>query len=342
MKSPLVSVIIPTYNRAALLQEALQSIVGQTFADYEVLIVDDGSTDSTREVAARFPADRFIYMHQEHQGRSAARNRALAATRGRYVAFLDSDDLFTADKLERQVEILEAHPDYGMVYTAARVIDEQGRELFSPYATNSGTPYYRATESGFIYDRIAYYLPLTILLPTVMVRSSILQSVGGFDERLDRFEDTDLWRRIAKVAGIFALDVPLTTIRTHSGNRMEHPAKVFAAIAYYTGKIKEQDGGESPQWRKGSARLYLHYALAVHALEKMRPLSRGFFKEAVRLAPVDTVDYLLVNHVMSSRYALQLLAGSFRHAPLILSRLAAVTIWRGITALCGGPRGREA
>ncbi len=338
--TPMVSVIIPTYNRATLLLEALQSIVAQTFVDFEVLIVDDGSTDETNEIVTGFPDERFIYICQENRGRSAARNRAISEAKGRYVAFLDSDDSFAAEKLERQVEIMEAHPEYGMIYTSAKVIDEQGREQFSIYATEKGLPYYRATESGFIYDRIAFYLPLTILLPTVMVRTSVLKSVGGFDEKLHRFEDTDLWRRIAKTNRIFALDLPLTTIRSHAGNRMEHPEQVFAAINYYISKIREEDGGESAKWHRGSARLYLHYAIAVHALEENRSFSGTFFNEAVRLDPADTLGYLLVNHVLSTRHALQLLAACFQYAPLILVRLVVLTVWRGIVSCCLRLRGR--
>ena len=143
---PTVSVVIPTYNRALMVKEAIQSVLDQTYSDFEIIVVDDGSTDDTREVVTAF-ADKVRYVFQENSGRSNARNRAIHMARGRYIAFLDSDDLYMPHKLDMQVACMEKVPEFGMVYSTAVCIDEQGNDL---------TRIYKANESGWIYRLVAF------------------------------------------------------------------------------------------------------------------------------------------------------------------------------------------
>ena len=129
MSRPTVSVIIPTYNRAALLPRALDSIVAQTFSDWEIVLVDDGSVDDTPAVASRYAkqlGDRLLYLPQENRGSSAARNRGIDECHGRFVAFLDSDDEFVPTKLERQLSLFERRPDLGLVYSDFAFVDLDG------------------------------------------------------------------------------------------------------------------------------------------------------------------------------------------------------------------------
>ncbi len=317
MNAPKISVVIATFNRAAMLKEALQSLVDQTFSDFEAIIVDDGSTDETPEIVAAFSDPRFHYIFQENKGRSTARNCALAKVRSTFIAFLDSDDLFAPDKLYRQLTALENNPDYAMSYTSASIIDDTGC---------SQNTCYRALESGQLHDKIAFYLPVTILLPTVMVRSSILNDSGWFDEQMNRFEDTDLWRRISLRSRLLAIDEPLTSIRNHAGNQMEHPLHVYEAVRYYTGKIKSDADTDVEMWHSGSARLFLHYGLAIYQMAGMKPFSYPFFFESIKLSPDKTINTLQTNQVLGVPQALRLLLCSFIVAPLKLSKFFVVTI----------------
>jgi glycosyltransferase involved in cell wall biosynthesis len=181
---PRISVIIPTYNRSELLVEAIGSVLDQTFGDFELLVVDDGSTDNTHEVVKPF-LDRVRYTRTPHRGVSAARNLGVRMTSGQWVAFLDSDDLWLPRKLELQLEALERESRYRICYTDEIWIKE-GRRV------NPGRRHRKF--SGFIFEKC---LPLCIISPSsVLIRRDLLEDVGGFDERFPACEDYDLWLRI--------------------------------------------------------------------------------------------------------------------------------------------------
>jgi glycosyltransferase involved in cell wall biosynthesis len=138
MSDPCVSIVIPTYNRAALLPRALDSVLAQTFGDWEIVLVDDGSMDGTRGVVRCYAdrlGDRLQYFRQENQGSSSARNRGIDVCRGRFVAFLDSDDAFLPHKLERQLALFEACPEVGLVYSDFSYVDVDGRYHASAFDT---------------------------------------------------------------------------------------------------------------------------------------------------------------------------------------------------------------
>ena len=123
---PLVSVIIPTYNRSRFLGEALDSALNQTYKEQEIIVVDDGSTDGTSQLMREYEP-RIRYIYQERSERSSARNRGVSESCGEYIAFLDSDDLWLPEKIERQVKILNENEGIGVVYTGVQFIDEAGR-----------------------------------------------------------------------------------------------------------------------------------------------------------------------------------------------------------------------
>jgi len=252
-----VSVIIPTYNHKKFISETIQSVLDQTFRDFEIIIIDDGSTDGTADVVKLFSDDRIKYIYQTNCGRSYARNHALNIACGRYITFLDSDDLYLLNKLELQVAFLDAYPEFGMVYTSAYCMDEAGALLSDSY---------KATVSGQIYKDIAFYVPVTITLPTVMARREVFDKVGGFDEKMERFEDTDMWRRISKCYFIGAISEPTCRLRSHSENSLlaQDPQKIKEALAYYSQKIIKDDKSISLLVRrKGVASLYQHYSQAM-------------------------------------------------------------------------------
>jgi len=184
MSKPLVSVIIPTFNRGYCLEESIRSVLQQSFVDFELIVVDDGSTDNTSELVARFPAVKLIRL-EKNRGVSFARNRGMVEAQGDCIAFLDSDDLWEKDKLASQVKWIER--GFHAVYTDEIWI--RNRVRVNPM--NKHRKY-----SG---DIFRYCLPLCIVSPSsVLLRAEVLREVGGFDESMPVCEDYDLWLRIAK------------------------------------------------------------------------------------------------------------------------------------------------
>ncbi|MBW2183914.1 MAG: glycosyltransferase [Deltaproteobacteria bacterium] len=194
---PKVSVIIPTYNRAHVLREAIDSVLSQKYSDLELLVVDDGSTDHTKEVVSSYTS-KLAYIYQEHQGVSAARNRGIKHTKGDYLAFLDSDDLWLPDKLSTQMRFMEDHPEIHICYTEERWIRRGVR--VNPMKKHR-------KYSGMIFE---HCLPLCIVSPSsVLIARSLLEEIGVFDEELKVCEDYDLWLRISARYPIYLLDTPL-------------------------------------------------------------------------------------------------------------------------------------
>lgn len=278
-KAPIVSIVIPTYNRAAFIGAAIKSVLGQSYPHFELIIIDDGSTDSTAEVVGSFSDPRLIYEQHENRGRSAARNRALIIARGQYIAFLDSDDEYLSDKLERQVAYMDTHPEVGMVYTSALCIDAAGEQLDHAYV---------ASTEGNIYQDIAFFQPLTITLPTVMLRRGVLDEVGLFDEAMERFEDTDLWRRVAKRFRVGVIESPTCKLRTHATNSLisQNPDQIVAAIEYYVAKIFREDADVGLDFlRRGAAGLYEYYGRAFISVPGWQGRGVSLLRRAISLHP---------------------------------------------------------
>lgn len=209
---PLVSVIIPTYNRMDFLVQAIDSVLEQTHSDYEVLVADDGSTDGTADRLLRYGSP-VRHLRLEHAGRpSATRNRALAVARGDLVAFLDDDDVWLPTKLERQVTLLQREPGVGMVYTNARFLDEDGNHSEPMFDRD------RLSQGNVFDDLIAHCF---IHPSTVVMRRSIGERVGWFEESLECIEDYDLWLRVSYDIPVGAVADSLTLIRRHS-SQIQH------------------------------------------------------------------------------------------------------------------------
>lgn len=184
---PIVSVIIPAYNAASYLAETLASALGQTLADIEVIVVDDGSKDNTAEVVRGFPAAR--YVHQKNAGVSAARNTGAANAHGEFLAFLDSDDLWHPDKLRQQVEALRQHP--GSVFSRTEAASDPARQAEIQFGQRaSGAPH------ELIPDFHSSFLVPYLTTSTVMVRRTAFEEAGGFDTSLRIAEDVDFYLRV--------------------------------------------------------------------------------------------------------------------------------------------------
>ena len=216
MIKPTVSVIIPTYNRRAYVQEAVDSVLAQTYTDYEIIVIDDGSTDGTgealRERCGALSDGRIIYEWQENQGLSAARNRGIESSRGQYIALLDSDDLWMPEKLERQVACLSQHPEVAMVFSQARIIDAAGN-MASNRILNS-----EVTEEKLSLEALCFENCILVPSSAVIARSA-LDRVGVFDPEIPCYgEDYDLFMRIRLVSPIACIDQPLVAYRIHGSN----------------------------------------------------------------------------------------------------------------------------
>lgn len=197
---PLVSVIIPSHNRAWILKEAIDSVFDQRFRDFELIVVDDGSTDNTPELLAAYPNLRVA--RQGHSGVSAARNRGISLARGRYVAFLDSDDLWLPEKLSTQIAFFQRRPDALICQTEETWV-RNGIQV---------NPKRRHTKpSGMIFEESTQ---LCLVSPSaVMIRRSLFDRVGGYDERLPACEDYDLWLRTTCQFPVYLLPPPLVIKR---------------------------------------------------------------------------------------------------------------------------------
>ncbi len=199
---PCVSVIIPTYNRAALVQEAVAAVLAQTCRDWELLVVDDGSTDGTSNALAGLGGSLRVLRSPRRRGVSAARNLGIAAARGEWLAFLDSDDLWLPEKLERQMAFMAAHP---------RLLISQTEETWVRRGVRVNPPRTHKKEGGRIFLRS---LERCLVSPSaVVVHRSLLDEHGGFDENLPAAEDYDLWLRLAWRYEVGLLPEPLVIKR---------------------------------------------------------------------------------------------------------------------------------
>lgn len=194
----LVSVIVPTFNRRNFLQKAVESVLAQTFPDFELLIVDDGSTDSTERYCAGLLDARIRYFRQENRGVSAARNHGIREARSDWIAFLDSDDLWQPQKLEAQLDAVGASPQHQVAYTDEIWI-RRGRRV-NPKKKHD-------KYGGWIYERC---LPLCIISPSsALLSRKVLKRCGLFDTRFPVCEDYDLWLRVSATFPILFLQQPL-------------------------------------------------------------------------------------------------------------------------------------
>ncbi|GAB4486979.1 MAG: hypothetical protein OHK006_15480 [Thermodesulfovibrionales bacterium] len=218
-KAPKVSVIIPTYNRKGYVCDAIDSVLNQTYRDFEIVVVDDGSNDGTGEALLARYGERIRYHRKENGGCASARNHGIRVARGEYITFLDSDDMFTQDKLENHVGVLEANPDIGLVYADSFVSD--GKRL---HLTASVKP-----------DRdksIACPLFMTTHVGSgsFTARRACIDASGYFDESMRYNEDTDFLLRLSVHVKAFRASKPAYVRRDHAGGKSRNTVKLLEAL----------------------------------------------------------------------------------------------------------------
>lgn len=215
---PEISIVIPAYNAMKYLPQTADSILQQTFRDFEVIIVNDGSTDNIKDWFAQAIADsRFRLISQENQGSAGARNTGIADAQGEFIAFLDSDDLWHPSKLEKQIQVLKAKPEVGLVYA------------WLQYADAQAVPNGRVVKSSFegdVWEQLSAFNFIGCG-SNAMVRRACFETVGTFDQGLGSYvEDWDMWLRVAKQYHFAAIKEPLVYNRKHAGSCSTHWQKM--------------------------------------------------------------------------------------------------------------------
>lgn len=279
---PIVSVVIPTFNRAGTLRRAVDSVLGQTFTDFELIVVDDGSTDDTPGVIDALGDPRVRYIrHDRRSGANAARNTGIRASRGDYVAFLDSDDTWAPGKLEAQLRLFRENPRgfdrLGVVLTGEETIDSvTGRRIGVTWPAHRGDVYDRFFSGELGGNR------------TLMVRRECFDHVGTFDEALPA---SQLWDMMVRIARHYRFDyVPeiLAAYYVHDGPHIRVPDNIERARVM----LLEKYGREVPHWRAYHARG--HRTIGVHRLQRgdARGARHHFVRSLLAMPHHKTAAYL--------------------------------------------------
>ncbi len=217
MSNPQVSIIIPTFNRPEFLALTLKSIEAQSYAHYEVWVIDDGTPGETnKQLCAAFP--KVHYLKIENSGGPARpRNVGIDRAKGAYIAFVDDDDLWPPQKLEQQVALLEAKPEYGLVHGYCTVIDTNG----TPTGTSIGRPGSPEVKHGDVKGRMAGQW--TLMTPTVLLRKDVVKAVGYFNTNMAQAgEDTEYWTRCSFHTRFYYLDSSLAFYRKHDSSSVKN------------------------------------------------------------------------------------------------------------------------
>ena len=218
---PKVSVVIPSYNAMAYLPKTLESLLGQTFTDFEVLIINDGSSDHIVEWSSQIEDARVKLISQDNKGTSAARNTGISQSKGEYIAFLDADDLWEPTKLEKQVLCLDSKKSVGLVYTWTAYIDQFGIPTKRVIAFS---------EEGQVWEKLVVK-DIVCNGSSAMVRRSCLEHIGEFDSDMQPVEDWDMWIRLSAHYSLAVVKKVLVYYRQHPHSLSQNRPRMIRAFA---------------------------------------------------------------------------------------------------------------
>ncbi len=333
---PRVTVVIPAFNAEKTIQTAVESVLCQTYTDFETIVVDDGSTDDTHDVLLPYQ-ERIRYVHQNNRERSAARNLGITMSRGEYIAFLDADDYWLPKKLERQVALLDRQPDLGFVFSWAGAFDQTGKVL---RLLGTDWPVEHAERlDGFETLLLRTSPPML----TVVARKLCIERVGSFDESIAQIEDWDLWLRMSLHYPMGFVPEVLACYRL-SGSFM--PAKLarrsvqqneIAVISRACDLVRSlpHRAAELPLERAAMRRAYFraamidcaneNYEQACNELQLAKDWDSAFFEDR------DSLIYALTDFALNlydtftpPKVAQGFLEGFFHHLPSSLNHLRAI------------------
>jgi glycosyltransferase involved in cell wall biosynthesis len=271
-KTGLVSVVIPCYNQGRYLCEAIRGVLCQTYRDFEIIVVDDGSTDNTREVAAQNPVR---YVVQRNQGLSAARNRGILEANGEYFVFLDADDRLLPDGIRAGVHALDERPECAFAYGDYREIDADGNVLFeSSRSLRPATDYQTLLKSNCIE-----------MHATVIYRRNAFEEAGTFDPCLKACEDYDMYLRIARRMPICHFDALVAEYRIHQGNMSRDSGLMLRTVLQVLHSQKEyvrKDQRFSKAYREGLRDFAGMFAIQLARQSCTNLFSNGSWAESLR------------------------------------------------------------
>jgi len=276
MSQALVSVVMPTYNHAAFIAASMRSVLEQSYGNIELIIIDNYSEDNTQQIIEGFGDSRILYEKFSNKGIIAAsRNYGISKAKGKYVAFLDSDDLWSKDKLKCQVETLEQEQDFGLAFSSFRAQDSEGTcdgNILGPKNTHL---------RGYIYDQLLN--SNFIVSSSAVVRKSVLDQVGGFDEakELRCSEDFDLWLRIARKYKAVYVPAIQGIYRMHGANCNDGGARLQKALNVINKHLHQ---GWIDQERANRAKANFYFREGWFLIETDVNRARSYFIQALNLS----------------------------------------------------------
>jgi glycosyltransferase involved in cell wall biosynthesis len=288
-----ISVCIPTFNRKAYLKEAIKSVLAQTHKDYEIVIVDDGSTDGTEQMLkdAGYP---IRYYWQQNSGDAAARNRLIQLAHGRYITFLDSDDILMPNAVEQMMTVIDRESEDVIVYGPYIAIDDRGNVC-------------KRKRKRLYSGRITRYLFESILVHSCgsMFPKRVLEQAGGFDTSLPVCSDYDLWLRLSMKYRFIALPVPTFKRRRHSGNLSTHTmanrvTELRVLERFYYEKGGSKVAPERIAFRRLSKEAYRAGKSALG--ERDYEAARSLLEKSVRWRPSIKSLFCWLRAILAERY----------------------------------------
>ncbi len=294
MNEPVVDVIIPCYNASRFLARALDSVLAQTFQNWRVLLIDDGSTDETPEVIDAYAPSlglRMLHLQQPNRGLPAARNNAIRSGSASLIALLDADDVWLPQRLERSVASLAGNEAAGLSYGFVSRVDEFDK-LVSTH--DQLLPDREGAIAASIYTR-RLHLPC----PTITFRRSSFEQTSGFDETMRATEDRDLWLRIALRSQVVCIPEIIALYRTSPGAMTMDTERMFQSQLRFVEKHKGTPGLTARDYRHALSSIYRQRA-ETEGQRGQFPAAARHVAEAIRLRPGDRENWMTAGSIARS------------------------------------------